>query len=44
MILLGKGWLSKTEAQENGYNSWKRFWHNVGYAVTFKWARKKKAE
>lgn len=40
-FLTGKGWLSKAEAQETGYNAWKRFWYNVGYAVTFKWLKKK---
>lgn len=44
MILLGKGWLSKPESQENGYSAWKRFWHNVGFVITFKWARKSKLE
>lgn len=43
MILLGGGWLGKEEAQQNGYNAWKRFWHNVGYVVTFKWAKKRKS-
>lgn len=42
MILWGSGIFSKEEAQEKGYNSWKRFWHNFGYVVTFQWARKKK--
>lgn len=42
-LLLGSGWLSKKEAQENVYNSWRRFWHNIGYALSFKWLRKKKA-
>lgn len=42
-LLLGSCWLSKKEAQENGYNSWRRFWHNIGYALSFKWLRKKKA-
>lgn len=41
MILLGHGWLSKETAQVQGYNSWKRFCHNVGYAFSFKWAKKK---
>jgi hypothetical protein len=41
MLLLGTGWLSKESAQQNGYNAWKRFWHNVGYALSFKWAKKK---
>lgn len=40
-IITGLGWFGKEEAQERGYNSWKRFWHNFGYVVTFKWARKK---
>lgn len=39
-LLLGWGWLGKSEAQEKGYGAWKRFWHNFGYAVSFKWARK----
>ena len=38
----GFGLLGKEEAQVNGYNAWKRFWHNVGYVVSFGWARKKK--
>ena len=37
----GKGWLGKEDAQQNAYNSWKRFWHNVWYIVSFGWARKK---
>jgi hypothetical protein len=41
-LLWGFGLLGKEEAQEKGYSSFKRFWHNVGYAVSFKWARKKK--
>ena len=41
MILLGSGILSKEEAQEKGYNAWKRFWHNFAYVVTFKWLKKK---
>lgn len=41
MIIVGHGLLSKEDAQKKGYNSWKRFWHNVGYAVTFKWLKKK---
>ena len=40
-LLWGHGWMVKTEAQEKGFNSWKRFWNNVGYIVTFKWAKKK---
>lgn len=40
-ILIGTGWLSKESAQINGYNSWRRFWHNVGYGLSFKWAKKK---
>ena len=40
-FLVGHGWLSKESAQINGYNAWKRFWHNVGYALSFKWAKKK---
>ena len=39
-IILGCGWLSKESAQEKGYNAFKRFCHNFGYVVTFKWARK----
>lgn len=42
MILVGYGWLGKAEAQEKGYSSWKRFWHNVGYGLSFKWAKKTK--
>lgn len=41
MIIWGSGWMSKLLAQEKGYNAWKRFWHNVGYVVTFKWLKKK---
>lgn len=41
-ILLGKGFLSKSDAQAKGYNAWKRFWHNFGCVVTFKWLKKKK--
>lgn len=41
-LLLGRGWLGKEDAQKNGYSAWKRFWHNVGYAVTFGWLRKSK--
>ena len=41
-IIIGHGWLGRAEAQAKGYNSWKRFWHNVGYVVTFKWAKKAK--
>lgn len=40
MLITGSGWLGKEEAQARGYNSFKRFWHNVGYAVSFKWAKK----
>ena len=40
MFIIGTGLLSKEEAQEKGYSSWKRFWHNVGYALSFKWAKK----
>lgn len=40
-IIVGSGWLSKESAQVNGYNAWKRFWHNVGYTLSFKWAKKK---
>ena len=42
MIIMGFGWLGKEDAKKNGYNSWKRFWHNFGYVVTCKWARKSK--
>lgn len=42
MILLGHGLLSKEEAQQRGYSSWKRFWHNVGYGLSFRWAKKTK--
>lgn len=38
---IGYGWLSKESAQIKGYNSWRRFWHNFGYALSFKWAKKK---
>ena len=41
-LLVGFGLLSKEEAKQNGYNSWKRFWHNFAYVVTFKWLKKKK--
>lgn len=41
-LLLGGGWLGKEDAQAKGYNAWKRFWHNVGYALSFKWAKKAK--
>ena len=41
-IVWGKGWLSKTEAQKNGYTAWKRFWHNVGCLVTFRWQKNEK--
>lgn len=41
MYIWGHGWLSKKGAQENGYNAWKRFWHNVAYVVTFRWLKKK---
>lgn len=40
-VFIGHGWLSKESTQIQGYNSWRRFWHNVGYAVSFKWAKKK---
>jgi hypothetical protein len=40
-LLLGWGWLGKVEAQQKGYNAWKRFWHNFAYVVTFKWAKSK---
>lgn len=39
-ILVGHGWFSKEDAQKQGYSSWKRFWHNVGYAFSFRWATK----
>ena len=42
MIVIGSGWLGKEEAQKNGYTAWKRFWHNVGYALSFKWLKKSK--
>lgn len=42
MIVIGFGLLSKEEAKLKGYNSWKRFWHNFAYVVTFKWLKKKK--
>ena len=41
-ILLGKGFLSKSSAQQKGYTAWQRFWHNVSYALSFKWLKKKK--
>lgn len=41
-IFVGHGWFSKEDAQQIGYNSWKRFWHNFGYVASFKWARKTK--
>ena len=41
-IVWGHGWFSKEDAQQRGYNSWKRFWHNFAYVVKFKWARKAK--
>ena len=41
-LLWGSGWLGKEDAQVKGYNSFKRFWHNVWYVVSFGWARKKK--
>ena len=40
-IITGAGWLAKEDAQTKGYNAWKRFWHNVWYVVSFRWARKK---
>jgi hypothetical protein len=40
-ILWGSGFFSKEEAQRKGYNSWKRFWHNTGYALSFKWLKTK---
>lgn len=43
-LLTGFGWLGKEQAQVNGYNAFKRFWHNFAYVVTFKWARKKKVK
>jgi hypothetical protein len=41
-IIWGSGWFSKEDAQQRGYNSWKRFWHNVGYVVSLKWAKSAK--
>lgn len=41
-LVIGRGWLGKEDAQAKGYNAWKRFWHNVGYALSFKWAKKSK--
>lgn len=41
-IILGAGWLGRADAQAKGYNSWKRFWHNLWYVVSFKWAKKAK--
>ena len=41
-IIWGTGIMSKQDAQEKGYGSFKRFWHNVGYAVSFKWLKNKK--
>lgn len=41
MLFTGYGWLGKTDAQEKGYGDWKRFWHNFGYVVTFRWLKKK---
>ena len=38
---IGWGWLSKEDAQVRGYDSWRRLWHNVGYALSFKWAKKR---
>jgi hypothetical protein len=38
---LGYGWLGKEDAQVRGYDSWRRLWHNVGYALSFKWAKKR---
>ena len=40
-IITGAGWLAKEDAQTKGYNAWKRFWHNVWHAVSFKWVTKK---
>ena len=42
MLITGTGWLGRADAQANGHNSWKRFWHNVWYVVSFKWAKKAK--
>ena len=39
-LITGYGWLGKEDAQVRGYNSVKRFFHNVGYVLSFKWARK----
>lgn len=41
-IIIGWGLLSKEDAQAKGYSSWKRFWHNAGYVLSFKWAKKAK--
>ena len=41
-LLWGFGLLGKEEAQKNGYNALKRFWHNFAYVVTFRWLKKKK--
>lgn len=41
MLITGRGWLGKEEAQEKGYNSFKRFCHNFWSVVTFQWAKKK---
>ena len=41
MLLWGSGIMSKSDAQEKGYNALKRFWHNFAYVVTFKWLKKK---
>ena len=41
-FIVGRGWLGKEDAQAKGYSAWNRFWHNFGYVVTFKWARKAK--
>lgn len=37
----GLGWFGKEEAAERGYSSMQRIWHNLCYAVSFKWARKR---
>ena len=42
MYITGMGLLGRADAQAEGYNAWKRFWHNFGCVVTFKWAKKAK--
>jgi hypothetical protein len=41
-IFIGRGWLGKQEAQEKGYDSWKRFCHNFKYFWSFQWVKKAK--